>query len=197
MPPHRSNEPMHQTAPPDASNADASPEEVRSAFRDLHGPSLHGFALLLTLGDRRRALALTSTALAEADAHATALRHPERAAAWLRARLTAAAGRRDSRIDAERRLEALWPLGVMNAGLAGLAALDVVERAALIGSEIERLDDRDVATVVGRTGDRFDALLRRARHRYLEGSAAASDGSSGLGGPLTDLVRAAAARAMT
>lgn len=196
MPPHRSNEPMHETALPDASTADASPEEVRRAFCDLHGPSLHGFALLLTLGDRRRAQALTSTALAEADAHATALRHPERAAAWLRARVTAAAGRRDSRIDAEARLDALEPLGVTTSVLAGLAALDVLERAALIGSEIERLDDRDVATIVGRTGNGFDALLRRARHRYLEGSAAVSNGPPGLDGPRTDLVRDAAARAM-
>ena len=187
---------MHETILPDATSADASPEEVQRAFRDLHGPSLHGFALLLTLGDRRRALALTSTTLAEADAHATALRHPERAAAWLRARLTAAAGRRDSRIDAQARLDALGPLGVMTSVLAGLAALDVLERAALIGSEVERLDERDVATIVGRTGDRYDALLRRARHRYLEGSAAASNGPSELGGPLTDLVRTAAARAM-
>jgi hypothetical protein len=72
----------------------------------------------------------------------------------------------------------------------------VLERAALIGSEVERLDERDVATIVGRTGNRFDALLRRARQRFLEGSAAVSDGPSGLGGPLTDLVRTAATRAM-
>jgi hypothetical protein len=188
---------MHESSPQDASSADASPEALRRAFRDLHGPSLHGFALLLTLGDRRRALALTADALAAADLHATEHRHPERAAAWLRSRVTAAAGRSDSRIDAETRLAALERLGVMSAVLAGLAGLDVLERAALIGSEIERLDDRDVATIVGRGGNRFDALLRLARQRFLEGSTAVSDGPSGLGGPLTDLVQAAAVRAMT
>lgn len=187
---------MHDTSPRDASSADASREAVRRAFRDLHAPSLHGFALLLTLGDRRRAFALTADALAAADTRATELRHPERAAAWLRSRLTANARGRDSRIDAEMRLDALAPLGVTTALLAGLAALDVVERAALIGLEIERLDGRDVATVVRRSGNRLDALLRRAREGFLQGVAAAPDGPSSLGGPLTDLVRAAAARAM-
>ena len=33
----------------------ASPDVVQNAFRELHGPRLHGFALLLTLGDRPRA----------------------------------------------------------------------------------------------------------------------------------------------
>ena len=187
---------MHRSSPRDPVSADASPEALQRAFRDLHARSLHGFALLLTLGDRRRSLHLAADALAAADAHAAELRHPERAAAWLRSRLTAAAGRRDSRIDAEARLDALGPLGVTASVLAGLAALGVLERAALIGSGIERLDDRDVATIVGRGGNRLDALLRGARHRFLEGCAASPAGPSGLGGPLTDLVRASAARAM-
>lgn len=187
---------MHQPSPRHAVSAVTSPEVLQRAFRELHAPSLHGFALLLTLGDRRRAIALTSDALAVADAHAAELRHPERAAAWLRSRVVAAAGRRDSRIDAEARLDALAPLGVTASVLAGLAALGVLERAALIGSGIERLDDRDVATIVGRGGNRLDALLRHARQGFLEGCAAAPDGPSGMGGPLTDLVRAAAARAM-
>ena len=188
---------MYRSPPQDPAAADASSEALRRALRELHAPSLHGFALLLTLGDRRRAVSLTADALAAGEAHATELRHPERAAAWLRARVVAAAGRRDSRIDAQVRLDALDTLGVSPAVLAGLAALGVVERAALIGSGIERLDDRDVAAIVGRSGNRFDALLRRARQGFLDGCAAAPDGPSGFGGPLTDLVRAAAARAMT
>lgn len=187
---------MHRSRPQDAGSAEPSSEAVRRAIRELHAPSLHGFALLLTLGDRRRALTLTSDALAAADVHAAQLRHPERAAAWLRFRLTAAAGRRDSHLDAGTRLDALEPLGVSADALAGLAALGVIERAALIGSGIERLDDRDVATIVGRSGSRLDALLQRARHAFLDGCAAAPDGPSNLGGPLTDLVRSTAARAM-
>jgi DNA-directed RNA polymerase specialized sigma24 family protein len=188
---------MQPSSPQDPASDRASTEVLQRAFRELHGPSLHGFALLLTLGDRRRALALTSDALAAADAHAAELRHPERAAAWLRARATAAAGRRDSSIDAESRLAALEPLDVTGSVLAGLAALGTRERAAIIASWVERLDHRDVATVVGRSGNRLDALLRRARQRFLAGASAAPNRPSGLGGPLTDLVRAAAARAMT
>ena len=178
-------------------SADASREALRRALRELHAPSLHGFALLLTLGDRQRAMRLTADALAAADLRAAELRHPERAAAWLRSRVTATAGRRDSRIDMELRLDALEPLGVTPEVLAGLTALGVIERAALVGSGIERLDDRDVATIVGHSGNRLETLLRRARSRFLEGCAAAPGGPSRLKGPLTDLVRSAAARAMT
>jgi DNA-directed RNA polymerase specialized sigma24 family protein len=187
---------MHRTNPPEPISADPSHEALHGAFRELHAPSLHGFALLLTLGDRRRALALSADALAAADAHAAELRHPERAAAWLRSRVVASAGRRDSRIEAQARMDALGGLGVATSVLAGLAALGTRERAALIGSAIERFDDRDVATIVGRSGHSLDALLRRAREAFLLGSAAAPEGPSGLGGPLTDLVRAAAARVM-
>lgn len=186
---------MDRPSPHDPVSAEASPEALQRALRELHAPSLHGFALLLTLGDRRRSLALTADALAAADARATELRHPERAAAWLRGRVTTAAGQGGSRLDADERLDALGPLGVTASVLAGLAALRVLERSALISSEIERLADRDVATIVGRDGDRLDALLRQARERFLEGCAAA-EGASDLGGPLTDLVRETAARAM-
>jgi len=187
---------MHRPNPADPVSDEASPEVLQRALRELHAPSLHGFALLLTLGDRRRAIALATDAFAAADPHAAELRHPERAAAWLRSRVTAAAGRRDSRIDAAERLDALGPLGVSAAVLAGLAALGVRERAALIGSGIEGLDDRDVGTIVGRAGNRLDTMLRGARQGFLAGCAAAPDGGSGPGGPLTDLVRVAAARAM-
>lgn len=188
---------MPEPRPPVHDSADASPEDLHRAFRELHGASLLGFALLVTLGDRRRALALAAGALAAADHHSDELRHPERAAAWLRARVTAAAGRRDSPIDAEARLDALEPLGVAASVLAGLAALGVRERAALIASEIERLDERDVATIVRRGGNRLDAMLRRARQGFLEGSGAVTTGHAGMAGPLVDRVRAAAARAMT
>lgn len=177
-------------------SVDAPQERVHHALRELHAPSLHGFALLLTLGDRRRALALTTDALASADRHVAQLRHPERAAAWLRSRIIAAAGRRDSRIDARSRLDALEPLGVTAPVLAGLAAIGVLERAALIGSGIERMDARDVATIVGRTGTRLYVLLRRARRGFLDGCAGAPDGLPGPGGPLDDLVRATAVRAL-
>lgn len=187
---------MHARSPQDPASADTSSEVRRRAFRELHAPSLHGFALLLTLGDRRRALALTADALSMADAHAAELRHPERAAAWLRRRVTVAAGRRESAIDTQGRLDALEPLNVTPPVLAGLSALGRLERAALVSSWIERLDVLDVATIVDRTGDRLDALLHRARQRYLLGCSASEDRPAWLGGPIADRVRTAAARAL-
>jgi DNA-directed RNA polymerase specialized sigma24 family protein len=177
---------------------DANPgaETLRVALRDIHAPSLHGFALLLTLGDRHRAAALTAAAFAAADARAEELRHPERAAAWLRAEVTRRAGRRDSPIDVDERLAALGPIGVTAPVLAGLASLDRHERAALVASWVERIDPRDVATIVGRQGDRLETLLRRARSRFLDGHAAAAPDRDAVTGPLADAVRSAAARAM-
>jgi len=171
-------------------------EALHDALRAIHAPSLHGFALLLTLGDRHRAAALTAAAFHAAEARAGELRHPERAAAWLRAHVVRRAGRRDSAIDADERMAALGPIGVTSPVLAGLASLDRDERAAIIATWAERIDRRDVATIVGRDGDRLDNLLRRARARFLDGHAAAPTDGSPPSGPLADAVRSAAARAM-
>ena len=177
---------------------DANPgaETLGAALRDLHAPSLHGFALLLTLGDRRRAASLTARAFQAADRRARELRHPERAAAWLRADVTRRATGRDRHVDANERLAALGSLGVTPAVLAGLASLDREQRAVLIATWVERLDHRDVATIVGRDGDRLERLLRRARSRFLDGHAAAPADLDRPPGPLAEAVRSAAARAM-
>lgn len=177
---------------------DATPgaETLRLALREIHGPSLHGFALLLTLGDRGRAATLTAQAFRAADARARELRHPERAAAWLRAEITRRAGTRVSSIDADERLMTLGALGVTSPLLAGLAALDRDERAALVASWVERFDARDVATIVGHDGDRLERLLRRARSRFLEGRAAAPSDGQTAAGPLAHIIRSSAARAM-
>lgn len=182
--------------PVEPRDPDPGAPALRAALRDTHAPSLHGFALLLTLGDRQRAATLTAEAFRAADAHVAELRHPERAAAWLRARVSRAAGKRDAPIDADERLAALGPLGVTAPVLAGLASLDRGERAAIIATWVERLDQRDAATIVGRDGDRLERLLRRARARFLDGHAAAPAGGPVPAGPLADAVRSAAARAM-
>lgn len=184
---------MNPVVPRDATSG---AETLRVALREIHGASLHGFAILLVLGDRGRAAALTAQAFRAADARVGDLRHPERAGAWLRAEVTRRAGTGVSLIDADERLLALGSLGVTRPVLAGLAALDRAERAALIASWVERFDARDVATIVGRDGDRLERLLRRARSRFLDGHAAApSDGQSETG-PLAYVVRSSAARAM-
>lgn len=150
----------------------------------------------MTVGDRRLAATLAERALRAADDHTAELRHPERAAAWLRERVASEAPRRVDRIDVDERLAALGPLGVTSDVLAGLAALDRRQRAALLASWVERLDRRDVAVIVHRDGRRLEALLHAARERYLAGSSAAAAPGIVPDGPLIDLVRSTAARTL-
>ena len=145
-----------------------SPKLALAAFRELHARRLHGFALLLALGDRASAARLAADALTAAGPRLEGLRHPERAAAWLRQHVLKhanGAGRRDRPVDPH----VLADLGADAAVVAGLALLAPRERAALIVSAIERFDRRDVATIVGRDGSSLDRLLRRARQRYVAG----------------------------
>ena len=149
-----------------------SPSEtdlLRAAFRDLHGAGLHGFALLLTLGDRSRAAALAGDALADGASSAADLRHPERAATWLRARVVRAArrsadSRRHSR--AERRA-ILTELGVPEPALATLEGLSIEDRAAIVASSVERFSTVDVAAILGRDLESTRRVVRSARKRYL------------------------------
>jgi DNA-directed RNA polymerase specialized sigma24 family protein len=197
----------HQTIPEDRVTAVAQvPREVReadllrAAFRDLHGSSLHGFALLVALGDRRRAEDAAAATLAEGARRAGALRHPERAAAWLRARALRAlrrpriAGRAPSRAQREATLRAL---GASDQAIAGLAALSLDERAALVVSGIERLDAIDLETVLGRSRHAVRRLVYAARRRYLatiEQAGALPD--TGRRGLLAARIAATAGRAL-
>lgn len=145
---------------------------LHDAFVELHGERLFGFGLLVTLGDRELAGILSSEALADGTDRIGQLRHPERAAAWLRARLTEAArgpawGHRRP-TDQERR-EALAVLGVEPAAYDALASLDVRGRAAIAASAVEGLTAADVHEIVG-----SDDRVRRARRDYLTAYVAAS-----------------------
>ena len=181
-----------------SSNLDATPPDaVRVAFRDLHARRLHGFALLLVLGDRPAAARLASDALLAAGERIGELRHPERAAAWLRARVVRMAGGMGRRAESRKgRADALDGLGVDPGVFAGLEALTGRERAALIATAIERLDRRDAAAIVDSDGQKFDRLLVRARRRYAAAYGAAAQEAM-VDGPLGERVRAVAQRAMT
>ena len=154
----------------------APPELMRAAFRDLHGTRLHGFALLVTLGDRARAARLTADALAAGMAQAA-----DAAASGARGGLAAPASPASRR--AERRghaaplrqggRHALAELGVDGAMFAGLSGLTTRQRAALVADSVERLDRGDVATIVRVDGARLDRLIRLVRARYA--AAVASD----------------------
>lgn len=178
--------------------APAPAELRRAAFRDLHGSRLHGFALLVTLGDQALAARLASEAIAEGSAASDELSHPERAAAWLRRHVVRGArGRlRDSPDTAGRRRAALEKLNVDAVAFASLAALDTRERAAVAAHTVERLDLRDVATIVGIDGARLERMLRRAHAKATESAGRALDLSPHEDGPITSQIRAIAERTM-
>lgn len=175
---------------------------LHAAFRDLHGARLHGFALLVTLGDRRHATPAAGRVLEEGARRAAELRHPERAAAWLRARLLRRLGRitspQSGRGDEERRA-ALRQLGAADPLFDGLAALPTRERAALVASAVERFDAADVETILGLRPGASQRLVARAREHYLSSVAAAVSPNAldaAPGGLVADRVRDVAGRTM-
>jgi DNA-directed RNA polymerase specialized sigma24 family protein len=180
----------HLAAHPDRS-PNSNPEVMRAAFRELHGRRLHGFALLLTLGDRPAAARLASDALEAGATRVDELRHPERAAAWLRHRVVGRV-RIGRAADADARV--LLNLGVDEALVVAFGSLGRLERAALIASTVERLDRRDVASIVGREGSSLDPLLRRARERLMR--AYAETAVEPPDGPIAAHVQGLARRAM-
>jgi len=124
----------------------------------------------LTLGDRPRAEGAATAALAEGARRAGSLRHPERAAAWLRARAVRTLKRpriSRSRSTRERRYATLRALGATDLAIAGLSALSLDERAALVASGIERLDAIDLEMVLGRPRSAVRRVIFDARKRYL------------------------------
>ena len=178
---------------------------LTEAFRDLHGARLHGFAIIVTLGETRVADRAAGEALAAGAEQAAALRHPERGAAWLRARLLRGLQQGKSRNAptplAERR-DALASLGVDEAVFQGLAALDVEARAALVASAIERFEPIDIETILGARPANTRRMVAEARDRYLRAigdlPAAQPDTSPGFpSGELASRVRSVAVRAMS
>lgn len=165
---------------------------LHSAFVELHGERLHGFALLVTLGDQTLAGILTAEALASGAERIEQLRHPERAATWLRATLTRAARQPawgHQRPGEPARRDALLELGVDPATYDALASLDVRSRAVLAAT-VEGFAPADVHEVAG-----SDARVRRARRDYLTAYLAASQtrNTHPAAGALTARVQAAAA----
>jgi DNA-directed RNA polymerase specialized sigma24 family protein len=140
--------------------------------------------------------------LEEGARRAAELRHPERAAAWLRAQLLRRLGRVSSpqsvRSDEERHA-ALRQLGAADPLFDGLAALPMRERAALVASAIERFDAADVETILGLRPGASPRLVGRAREHYLAAVAAAVPPNAlgaAPGGLVADRVRDVAGRTM-
>lgn len=153
---------------------------LAAAFRELHGARLHGFAMLVALGDQRSAERAAGFALASGAGQAAALRHPERAAAWLRARTLR--GLHEQRwlsrsVRVEARRAALERLGVDDAVFRGLAGLGMDARAALVASAIERFDPIDVETILRAAPGAARHAVSQARSRYLRFASSRSDGA--------------------
>ena len=154
----------------DAMRPMAAAEELGPSapvFRELHGPQLHGFALLLTLGDQAMAEELAANALAAGASRGREHEHPRGAAAWLRHSVLRDAKRRhiDTDYDETTRRAALETLGVDGNAFAALRALKVLERAAIVASSVEGLEQRDVATVLGLDEERSQRIVRDALRR--------------------------------
>ena len=149
-----------------------TPDQRIAAFHDLHDTRLHGFALIVALGDRERAGQLAATALARAEPRIGELRHPERAAAWLRA-VVVDLGRRPNwgrrRPENVEQRAALQVLGIDDVTFDALARLNEKVRGVVAAALIERLKPSDVADIVGGIDQ-----VRRARRRYLSAYAQAA-----------------------
>jgi DNA-directed RNA polymerase specialized sigma24 family protein len=176
---------------------------LQAAFRDIHGQRLHGFALLVTLGNQSVAAAAASRALREGTEQAAELRHPERAAAWLRARVMGLLPREPGRLTRATepaRRASLRALGVTDEVFDALASLRTVPRATLVATAIEGLDERDVESIVGIHGHALRAAIRRARGSYIAVASAAMPPGGGatqtLPGSLTASIEEEAQRTL-
>lgn len=149
-------------------------EHSRDAdFVELHADRLLGFAMIVTLGDAARAGNLAAEALAKGIQQIDQMRHPVRAAAWLRGNVTKAAGRpgwgRRRPSEVERR-DALHALGVDPTTFDALASLNVRARAAVAATSVEGFAAADVFEIVG-----SDEAVRKARRDFLTAYLAASE----------------------
>jgi hypothetical protein len=136
--------------------------------------------MLVALGDQRSAERAAGFALAAGAEQAAALRHPERAAAWLRARTLRDLHEqrwlsRSTPVEARR--AALASLGVSDAVFRGLAGLKMDARAALVASAIERFDPIDVETILRTAPAAARHTVAQARNRYLRFASRGSDGA--------------------
>lgn len=159
------------TSTPRSAVSQVPESKLAGAFRELHGKRLHGFALLVSLGEVGPSERVAAEALEAGAAQASALRHPERAAAWLRARalrgLHQGVGRREAATPAQRR-EALAALGVDDAMYRGLESLSLEARAALVASAVERFEPIDIETILGVSAPAARKVITRARDQYLQ-----------------------------
>lgn len=174
---------------------------LRAAFRDLHAARLHGFALLVTLGDRARAAQAAANTVAVGAGRASELRHPERAAAWLRRALLKELRRTPAsrHLTPAERHAALRDVGAAEPAIAALERLKPTRRAALVAGIVERFALTDVATILDTDLLGAQRAVQGARREYLTAVAPGMrdlPGGAAAGGALADRVDQVAARAV-
>jgi hypothetical protein len=155
-----------------AREADAQPAPAPD--HDQLDAALHGFALILTIGDRSQSASVAARALADA-APADPEVDPSRVTTWLRARVLRDVRRlpRDARLTSDDRFAALHELGVERSTTEALAGLSLDERAALIAASVERHELSAVATIIGKSPVEARRILRAARAGYRDAALAA------------------------
>jgi hypothetical protein len=150
---------------------DGASAELARAFEEVHRPSLAVFAFLYMLGDRARADRATDAALRDGARRVEDLRHPERAAAWLRRHIV-----RSTWITPHRTVHRAGETTRMGGALTALAALNRGERTVLVADIVEGLDHRDVGTIVDRDPRGVERLLARATAKYRAARSRAARG---------------------
>lgn len=172
--------------------------ELHRAFWDTHAARLHGFALLLTTGDQARAASVAIAAMEAGAGRAAELRHPERAAGWLRHEVITELRRTwpTPRLTANERHEALRGIRVAEPVISALEGMTVERRAALVAGVIEGLDLADVATTLDTDLARASRAVEGARREYLASATRAGTENDSKPGPLAHRIREVTTRAI-
>ena len=143
-------------------------EQLQAASWDAHAARLHGFALLLTVGDEPRAAAAAIAAL-EAGAERAESQNSDQAAAWLRREVIGELRRTwpTPQLQPEERHAALHRMGVADPLISSLEGMSAERRAALVVSTVEGMAMADVANTLDTDlGDAY-RVVEAARLDYL------------------------------
>jgi len=143
-------------------------EQLQAASWDADAARLHGFALLLTVGDAPRAAAAAIAAL-EAGAEHAESQDSDQAAAWLRREVIGELRRTwpTPYLPPHERHAVLSRMGATDALISSLEGMSAERRAALVVGSIERMPMADVASTLDTDlGDAYRAV-EGARLEYL------------------------------
>jgi len=165
----------------------------------MHASRLHGFALLVTIGDEARAASAAAAAMKAGAKRAEELRHPERAAGWLRRQVIIELRRSWPTVPVTPAgwHEVLRRMHVTDTLISALESMTVERRAALVAGTIEGLELADVATTLDMDLARAGRAVEGARREYMDVAArSAAPAEVTLPGPLAQRIGDITARAI-